>query len=48
MEDVRNAYKLFFRKAEGKRLVGRPSCGWNNNIKMDLRDIGCVDMATVL
>jgi hypothetical protein len=28
-------------KPEGKRTQGRPRCRWVNNIKMDLREIGC-------
>jgi hypothetical protein len=27
-------------KPEGKRPLGRPRCTWNDNIKMDLREIG--------
>jgi hypothetical protein len=29
-------------KPEGKRALGRPRCGWVDNIKMDLREIGWV------
>jgi hypothetical protein len=29
------------RKPEGKRPLGRPNCKWDNNIKMDLKEIGC-------
>jgi hypothetical protein len=28
------------RKPKGKRPVGRPSCTWADNIKMDLLEIG--------
>jgi len=28
-------------KPEGKRLIGRPRCRWEDNIKMDLQEIGC-------
>jgi hypothetical protein len=27
-------------RPEGKRPVGRPRCRWENNIKLDLREIG--------
>ena len=27
-------------KPEGKRTLGRPRCGWQNNIKMDLKEVG--------
>jgi hypothetical protein len=33
----RNAYRILVRKAEGRRLLGRPRHRWDNNIKMDLR-----------
>ena len=28
-------------KPEGKRLLGRPSSRWEDNIKMDLQKVGC-------
>jgi hypothetical protein len=28
-------------KPEGKRPLGRPRCRWVDNIKIDLREIGC-------
>jgi len=31
-------------KPEGKRPLGRPRRRWENNIKMDLREVGCGDM----
>ena len=31
------------RKPEGKRQLGRPRRGWEDNIKMDLQEVGCVD-----
>jgi hypothetical protein len=27
-------------KHEGKRLLGRPRCRWENRIRVDLREIG--------
>jgi len=27
-------------KPEGKRPLGRPRCRWENNIKMDLQEVG--------
>jgi hypothetical protein len=30
-------------KPEGKRPLGRHRRGWENNIKMDLQEVGCVD-----
>ena len=29
-------------KPEGKRPLGRPRRSWEDNIKMDLREVGCV------
>jgi hypothetical protein len=37
--EMRNAYKIFVGKPEGKRLLGRPSRRREDNIKMDLREI---------
>jgi len=28
-------------KPEGKRSLGRPTCGWDDNIKIFLKEIGC-------
>jgi hypothetical protein len=34
------AYKVLVGRPEGKRPLGRPRRRWEDNIKMDLRDIG--------
>jgi hypothetical protein len=39
MEEKRNVYRLLVGKPEGKRPLGRPRCGWLDNIKMDLLEI---------
>jgi len=31
-------------KPEGNRPLGRPRGRWEDNIKMDLQDVGCEDM----
>jgi len=31
-------------KPEGKRQLGRPRRGWEDNTKMDLQDVGCEGM----
>jgi hypothetical protein len=31
-------------KSEGKRPLGRTRRGWEDNIKMDLQDVGCASM----
>jgi hypothetical protein len=33
-----------WRKSEGKRPLGRPRCRWEDNIKMDLQEMGCGGM----
>ena len=37
-------YRVLVGKPEGKRPLGRPRRRWNNNIKMDLQDVGCSGM----
>jgi hypothetical protein len=39
MVDIRNAYNILVRKLEGKRQFGRPSCRWEDNIRINLREI---------
>ena len=41
MEQSRNAYRVLVRKPEGKRPFGRPRRRWEDNIKMDLREVSC-------
>jgi hypothetical protein len=40
MEEMRNAYKILVGKPEGKRPRGRFRRRWEDNIRMDIRDIG--------
>jgi hypothetical protein len=40
MGEKRNAYRILVGKPEGKRQLGRPRRGWEDNIKMDLKEIG--------
>jgi hypothetical protein len=44
MEEMRNAYNIFFGKPEGKRPLGRSRSRLEDNIRMDLRDIGWEDV----
>ena len=37
-------YRVLVGKPEGKRLLGRPRRRWDDNIKMDLQEVGCVGM----
>ena len=41
MEQSRNAYRVLVGKPEGKRPLGSPRHRWEDNIKMDLRVVGC-------
>ena len=41
MEQSRNAYRVLVGKPEGKRHLGRPRRRWEDNIRMDLREVGC-------
>jgi hypothetical protein len=36
----RGAYRALVGKPEGKRQLGRPTHRWEDNIKMDLREVG--------
>jgi hypothetical protein len=39
MGEIRNAYKIFMGKSEGKRPLRRYKRRWEDNIRMDLREI---------
>ena len=41
MGQFRNAYRVLVGKPESKRPLGRPRHRWDDNIKMDLREVGC-------
>ena len=41
MELSRNAYRILVGKPEEKRPSGRPRRRWEDNIKMDLREVDC-------
>jgi hypothetical protein len=40
MEEGRGVYRILAGKPEGKRPVGRPRRRWEDNIKLDLWEIG--------
>jgi hypothetical protein len=44
MEKSRGVYRILVGKSEGKRPLGRPRHIWEDNIKMDLQDVGCRGM----
>jgi len=37
----RGVYRVLVGKPEGKRPLGRPRSRWEDNIKMDLLEVGC-------
>jgi hypothetical protein len=50
MGERRDAYSALVGKREGRRTLGRPRRRWENNIKMDLREVGwggmdCINLA---
>jgi hypothetical protein len=40
MGDIRNAYKILIRKHKEKRPLGRPRHRWEDNIRINLGEIG--------
>ena len=37
----RDVHRVLVGKPEGKRPLGRPRSRWEDNIKMDLQEVGC-------
>ena len=44
MWDRRGVYRVLVGKPEGKRPLGRTRRRWDDNIKMDLQEVGCGGM----
>jgi hypothetical protein len=44
MGEVRGVYNILVERPEGRRLLGKPMRRWEDNIKMDLREIGFGDV----
>ena len=42
MEEGKSAFKILTGKPTGKRSLGRPRCRWEDNIRMDLKEI-CIN-----
>jgi hypothetical protein len=38
--EIRKAYKILVRKPEGKRPLGSSRYRWDDNIRMELKEIG--------
>jgi hypothetical protein len=47
MKTKSNAYGILMGKPEGKRPLRRPKLIWEDNIKMDLTEIGWVGMEKI-
>ena len=52
MGENRGVYRILVEKPEGKRPFGRSRRRWEDNIKMDLQEVGCgcmdwIDMAQI-
>ena len=41
MGERRGVYRVLVGKRDGKRPLGCPRLRWNDNIKMDLQEVGC-------
>ena len=44
MGERRGIYSVLVGKPEGKRPLGRPRRRWEDNMKMDLQEVGCGGM----
>jgi len=44
MGDRRGVFSVLVGKPEGKKPLGRPRHRWEDNIKMDLQEVGCRGM----
>ena len=44
MRERRGVYRVLVGKREGKRPLGRPGNRWEDNNKMDNREVRCGDM----
>ena len=40
MGEGRGVHRVLVGKSEGKRPLGTPRCRWEDNIKMDLQEVG--------
>jgi hypothetical protein len=47
MGEKKSEYRILVGEPEGKRPLGRPRRRWEDNIRMDLREIGCGGMGWI-
>jgi hypothetical protein len=43
----RGVYRVLVGKPEGRRPLERPRFRWEDNIKVDLQEVGCVGMDSI-
>jgi hypothetical protein len=43
----RGAYSVLVGRPYGKKALIRPTLRWDDNIKMDLQEVGCRDMTWI-
>jgi hypothetical protein len=41
MGEGRGVYRVLVGKPQGKRPLGRPRLRWEDNVRMDLQEVGC-------
>jgi hypothetical protein len=44
----RGVYRILMGKLKGKRPLWRPRCRWEDNINVDLQEVGCGDMDWIM
>jgi hypothetical protein len=47
MGEDRGVHRVLVGNPEGKRTLGRPRRRWENNIKMDLQEVGASDSCII-
>jgi len=48
MGEKRGVCRVLVGKPEGKRPLGRPRRGWEDNIRIDLQEVGCGSMDWIM
>jgi hypothetical protein len=48
MGERRGVYRVLVGKPEGRRPLGIPRRNWEDNIKMDLQEVGCGGMTGLI
>jgi hypothetical protein len=44
MGETKGVYRILVWKSDGKSPLARPRSRWEDNIKMDLQEVGCVGL----